>query len=202
MSIAWVYLWLTTHGRLHGVRWERLFDDVEAQLEAAERDDFVAEVADRGRRELAHIRLVERLRWAVGSSVELTVAGAGIVRGGLERVGPDWLLISAPGRPAAVVAGSAVVSVRGLALGAEAPGSTGEVAARLDLAFALRAVARDRSSVTVVTTDAGRATGTIDRVGADFVDLAEHGADVARRPDAVIGVRTISFSGLAMVSLS
>ncbi len=43
------------------MRWERLFDDLEAQLVADERRDLDAEVADRTRRERALLGLHERL---------------------------------------------------------------------------------------------------------------------------------------------
>jgi len=42
-------------------------------------------------------------------------------------------------------------------------------------------------------------TGTIDRVGADFLEMAEHALDVARRAGNVAGVRTVPFTGLALI---
>jgi hypothetical protein len=41
--------------------------------------------------------------------------------------------------------------------------------------------------------------GTLDRVGADYVELAEHPADLPRRAEAVQGVRAVVISGIAVV---
>jgi hypothetical protein len=42
-------------------------------------------------------------------------------------------------------------------------------------------------------------TGTLDRVGADYVELAEHPADLPRRAEAVQGVRAIVIAAVAVV---
>ena len=63
------------------MRWERLFDDLEAQAAEAEHASLGPEVADRTRRELARVRLADRFRAAVGRRVTLVVAGVGQVTG-------------------------------------------------------------------------------------------------------------------------
>ena len=67
-------------------------------------------------------------------------------------------------------------AVRGLRGEAAHPGHEGQVGARLDLRHVLRGVARDRSGCLVTLTDGRTVSGTIDRVGVDFVDLAEQEA--------------------------
>ena len=42
-------------------------------------------------------------------------------------------------------------------------------------------------------------SGTVDRVGADFVEMTEHGAGEPRRRAEVSGVRTVPFAALALV---
>jgi hypothetical protein len=181
------------------VRWERLFDDLEAQLEAAERDEFDAEVADRVRREAARLALLDRLRAGLGAALTVTVHGAGSLSGTLARTGPGWLLLDVAAQPATLVILDAVVDVRGLPAGAREPASMGAVEARLDVGFVLRAIARDRSPVAIVARDGSRFHGTIDRVGADHLDLAEHPAGEPRRAGDVSGVRVLPFAGMAIV---
>ena len=60
-------------------------------------------------------------------------------------------------------------------------------------------LARDRAGVQVVLDDGGVVSGTLDRVGADYVELAEHPADLPRRAEAVQGVRAIVIAAVAVV---
>jgi hypothetical protein len=188
------------------VGWEPLFEDLDARLEAADSAELTAEVADRTRRELGAADLVGRLRPAVGSRLRLAVlGGGGDVVGRLTGLGPDWLLLAegaegpegAPGRDVLVVR-AAVQWVVGLPAGA-APADEGPLWQRLDLRHALRGLVRDRAAVQVGLTGGHRCTGTLDRVGADFVDLAEHPPDEVRRRVAVRAVRTLPLSALAVV---
>ena len=181
------------------MRWERLFDDVEAQLEAADRAELAGEVADRTRREVARLRLVDRLRASIGADLQLRVAGAGAICGRLRRAGEGWLLLAPDAGPSVFVLRDAVLTVDGLPSAAVEPGSEGAVLSRLDVGHALRAVARDRSPVSVVLRDGTRLDGTLDRVGADFADLALHPAGEARREAAVRSVRAVTFEGMAVL---
>jgi hypothetical protein len=148
---------------------------------------------------VARLRLVDRLRPAVGSRIEVSVTGAGTLIGLLERVGPDWVLLDLDGQREAVVVSAALRWVRNLPVGAVEPGSEGAVASRLGLAHALRRVARDRSPVVLVLRDGATLTGTLDRVGADFVDLAEHSPGEARRAREVAGRVTVGVASIAVV---
>jgi hypothetical protein len=181
------------------MRWERLFDDVEAQLEAADRAELAGEVADRTRREVARLRLVDRLRANLGADLQLTVAGSGPLNGRLQRIGVGWLLLQPAVGPAALVLRDAVLAVGGLPAAALEPGSEGPVLSRLDIGHALRAVARDRSPVSVLLRDGSQLDGTLDRVGADFADLALHPPGEARREAAVRSVRTVTVEGIALI---
>lgn len=174
------------------MRWEALFADLDAQWEAAEAAELAVEVADRSRREMAYLRLVDRLRPAVGSRLRFDVASPagperGTITGRLLALGVDWLLADDGTGGEVLVPLRSVQVVRGLRGEAAHPGHEGQVGARLDLRHVLRGVARDRSGCLVTLTDGRTVSGTIDRVGVDFVDLAEHAPDEFRRSRSVAG---------------
>ena len=181
------------------MRWQQLFDDLQSQFEAAESAQESAESASRARAEMGAVRLVDRLAGALGSPLSLDVRGAGRVAGVLADRGPDWILLEdGPGRDQ-LVALLAVRSVGGLGRRTGPPEPPGRVHVQLDLRRALRGLARDRSTVQVVLDDGGTLTGTLDRVGADHVELAEHPADAPRRGEAVQGVRAVVIDAVAVV---
>jgi hypothetical protein len=181
------------------MRWDELFDDLEAQFGEAETADLAAEVTDRSRRELTLLRLVDRLRPVIGLPLTLRLVGAGVIEGELTAVGPDWLLLAEVGGREALVAAHAVLSIGGLAAQTAVPHREGQVAARLDLAYALRGIVRDRSAVALTLMDGSTAAGTLDRVGADFVEVAEHAPGEPRRHDAVRAVRAYPLTSLVVV---
>jgi hypothetical protein len=184
------------------MRWDDLFRDLEAQLTAAAGAEMDAEVADRSRREAAHLALLDRARAATGRPVVLRVAGAGAVEGRLVGVGSEWLLLTdgvAGSERECLVPLPAVLSISGLAAWTATPDAAGQVGARLGLGVVLRGIARDRSGLAVTLVDGSTFTGTLDRVGADFVEISEHGPGEPRRPGAVTGVRTVPFPALAVL---
>ena len=181
------------------MRWEGLFRDLEAQLEAAEGAALDAEVADRTRRESASVSLVHRALGAAGGRVSVRVLGAGAVDGVLREVGAQWLWLQEDGGRDALLALPAVLSLTGLTAWSAAPGAGGRVFARLGLGPALRGIARDRAPVSVWLLDGSVVTGTVDRVGADFLEVSAHDPGEPRRRSEVSAVRTVAFSGLALV---
>ncbi|WP_147063069.1 hypothetical protein [Terrabacter aerolatus] len=178
------------------MRWDRLFDDLEAQLALDDARELASEVADRTRRERALLDVHTRLLANVGSPrVALRLSGR-VVAGRLADVGPDWALVeTAPERPV-LVALAAVRSVSGIAPGARTPSV---VARRFGVGSALRAVSRDRAVVEVADMDGQVATGTIDVVGADHLELAEHAADETRRTANLTGRLLVPFWSLGSV---
>lgn len=149
------------------MRWDALFDDLEAQLDAADRASAADEVGERTRAERARVLLPDRLRAAVGRRVTVVVRGGHQVTGTVTDAGLAWVLLD-DGREH-VVPTTALVSVAGLPDLAAPP--AGAALRRLGLGHVLRALARDRSVVHLVAGGVAL-RGRVDAVGADHLDLA------------------------------
>lgn len=178
------------------MRWERLFDDLEAQLELEHLRELDGEVADRIRRERAQIQLQARLLGTVGAGPVSVRLPGGTETGAVIDVGPDWVLLDRPPDRVVLVPTAAVRSFTGLAPRALEPSL---VARRFTLRLVLSALSRDRAVVEVVDIDGGRTVGTIDVVGADHLDLAEHAADEPRRSRNVVRRLVLPFWSVAAV---
>lgn len=178
------------------MRWDRLFDDLEAQLALDEVRELESEVADRTRRERAQLDLHTRLLANLDAPRAALRLSGRVVTGRLLDVGPDWALVeTAPERPV-LVALPAVRAVSGIGPGARTPSV---VARRFGIGAALRAVSRDRAVVEVADVDGHLATGTIDVVGSDHLELAEHASDETRRTANVTGRLLVPFWSLGSV---
>jgi hypothetical protein len=182
------------------VRWEALFGDLEAQVDALATAERAAEVDERARIETGSLPWRQRLQAALGAAVQVRVAGGLMLAGRLRRVGPDWILLEEEGSGESLVSLSAVSTVAGLPRYA-VPDATSLFDSRLSLRSALRGLARDRAPVRVHLVDpaAGIVHGTVDRVGADFVDLAQHAPGEHRRREQVRGGVVIPLAALAAV---
>jgi hypothetical protein len=180
-------------------RWQRLFGDLEAEAEAADRAALAVELVDRARAEFGALRLVDRLRGAAGHPIRCEVLGGGRVAGVVRDVGPDWVLLGESSGAEVLVPLGRVASVTGLGVHSTAPGSEGRVGARLDLRYVLRRLARERAGLTVTLADGTGFAGTLDRVGADFVEVAEHPVGEPRRGREVRQIRTVPLGALAFL---
>jgi len=181
------------------MRWDELFADLEGQFSALASGELDAEVADRTRREAALVRLVDRLRGSLDRTVRLGLPGGGTVTGRLASVGCDWALVDADTGGEVVVPLAGVMTIAGLGPASASPQAESAVDARLDLRIALRSIARDRAAVRVVLVDGTELSGTIDRVGADHIELAEHPAGEPRRVSEVRAVRVVPLHALVAV---
>lgn len=179
------------------VRWDRLFDDLEAQLAAQARLELDAEVAERTRTERARITLGERFAGAVGTPLVVRLRGGALARGVLEDTGDGWLLLVEGTGRQVLVATAAVLGVSGL----RRPRDDTR-ARRFGIGSAVRGISRDRRAVVVVDVDGGAVHGTIDAVGADAFDVAEHPLDAPRRAEHLRGERVIPFAAVAMIASS
>ncbi|MBV9823264.1 MAG: hypothetical protein JO144_13575 [Actinobacteria bacterium] len=182
------------------MRWNELFADLEAQAEAWQLSERDAEVADLTRLETSRLRLAGRLAAAAGAAVRIRCLGGAVLSGRIGGSGPGWLLLDEGAGREALLATAAVTSVAGLGRLSGPPGG-GE--SRVDttpgLGSVLRAVARDRSVLRVSLTDSTVLDGTLDRVGADYVELAIHAAGEPRRRAEVREVLALPFDALAVL---
>jgi hypothetical protein len=72
---------------------------------------------------------------------------------------------------------------------------------RYQLALALRELARRREPVRALLADGTSCDGTIEAVGSDYLEIAEHHLGEARRRGAVRARRFIGFAAVVAVSL-
>ncbi|MDT4912702.1 MAG: hypothetical protein QOC66_1830 [Pseudonocardiales bacterium] len=184
------------------MRWAALFADLEAQAAVLEQAERAAEVDERTRGEVGALRLRDRARAAIGTPVRVRATGGVTAAGELLRVGPDWLLVDEGGGRELVVATAHLLSLRGLGRYSAVPNTEGVVESRLGLRHALRGIARDRSAVRVHLTDGSTVDATIDRVGADFLEVATHGAGEVRRRSDVRDVELIPLAAIGAVRRS
>ena len=182
------------------MRWEQLFADLEAQFDAEESAAERAEDASRARSEVGRLRWVDRLGGARGHRVGLTCTGVGDLVGRVVDVGPDWVLLVDDLQREHLVATAAVCALAGLGATTAPVAPEGVVARAWDLRRAARGLARDRAVVRCVLVEGTTVTGTVDRVGADFLELAEHPVDEPRRRGAVRQVRTVVLTAVAVLS--
>lgn len=180
-----------------GMRWDALFQDMEAQLAADQKLALESEISERARVEMAGIALADRLRGTLGRELSVLLSSGMRVSGVLAHVGSEWIVLSEAAQQW-LVPYSAAASYQGT--GRQVLQDPG-VRARLGLASALRGLARDRAEVTVHLVmgmlQETALFGVIDRVGKDHFDLAATGSGEARRQGNVSSVVTVPFASLA-----
>ncbi|WP_062380306.1 hypothetical protein [Demequina pelophila] len=165
------------------MRWERLFADLEGSLEAEERRDFAAEVAERAQAERASLELASRLAAMVGQQTTFTTRAGRLVSGTLTEVAQDWVLLASH-RNETLVPIAAIAAVHGLEQRAAALTA---VERRMRIGTALRALA-DAGAHARVETDGGRWDGVIEAVGADHLDLDTVGGRVTLTIGSIVAV--------------
>ncbi len=182
------------------MRWDALFSDMEAQFAEEGKLAVEAEISERARIDAASIGLADRLRGGMGTQIAVHLDCGRTFEGALSHAGADALVLD-EARHQVLIPYGAVARYSGL--GRTSVSEPSQVRRRIGLAHALRGLARDRAGVTVVlrhvqSRDTGL-TGVIDRVGADFLDLALVSPGEARRPSHVRQIATVPFGSLGAV---
>jgi hypothetical protein len=191
------------------MRWDRLFTELEGRFDQLADEQAAAERADRERVSIGAVTAIERLAGALDHQVRIGLAGGAVVAGELRAVGPDWLLVVEGEQRDCVVPWRSVAIVQGVtATTGTAPSG---LDLRLDLRRALRGLVRDRAPVQVAVAGwtgggpsatgggSGELIGTIDRVGADFIEVALHAAWEPRRAGAVRSVALVPLASVLLV---
>ncbi len=194
-----------------GMRWDHLFDDLAGQLEHELESEQADLQAEEERLRLGRLPLRDRLVAlrgvgdAAAARIRCQLRSGEVVRLRLVTVGRDWMAgdLEGSSRGEQVIIPFAAVDALLLsphhALASLGPVvERSELAARLGVGYLLRDLCRRRATVTV-RTSTGEATGTIDRVGRDHLDLAEHDRDVVRRVSEIHQVRVIPTEQVVLV---
>lgn len=195
------------------MRWDNLFEDLEGQLEQELSAEELDVRTEEERLRLARLLLRDRL-FAVHTATPDEAVGLVLTDGSALRLRPrtfgrDWvsgdLLAGAPRGAQGVVPIAAIGSLLlernqvAASLGVTIDSaSAGTLAARLSLAFVLRDLCRRRAPLDL-RTPVGVVHGTLDRVGRDHIDLAEHAPGEPRRDSAVARVRLIPLGQVLLV---
>lgn len=172
---------------------------MEAQFAAAGQRELESEIAELTRVERAQLELIDRLRGAVGTELQVMLRESLQFTGTLTHVGQDWLLLAVAERSVLVPVPS-IVWIAGLGSWALKP--AGRI--RRTLASALRTLARDRAAVNVhLAAGAGRESalaGFLDGVGSDSLELAVVPTGELRRARSVAANYSIPFSAVLALS--
>lgn len=191
------------------MRWERFFDDLEDQLDSEWEAERAALDTEAERLRLAKLTLRDRLATLVraGDGVSVELSDGSVVAGAIVRVGADWVAFD----PALRRGGAVLMPLSSLvAIGmphaellrsARATASGSRLSQRMTFGFVLRDLVRKRVPVTVGCVGGRSFAGTMDRAGADHLDLALHEIGEPRRGSAVTGHRIVPFAAVAWVRL-
>lgn len=199
-----------TVGRVH---WDRLFEDLESQLASEWESERAALDAESERLRVSRLELRSRLRVLCASSAAATVdlPGGLRIRARLHSLGSDWVAATMVETEDASARRSTRIlplhAVRGLSVDhglllaslEDSETSAPVLRERMSLGFVLRDLGRRRVPVRIVNIEGSHFHGTVDRAGADHLDLALHDPGDARTASAVRGFRIIPFTAVTSV---
>lgn len=192
------------------MRWDRFFEDIEDQLESEWEAERAALETEGERLRLSKLTLHERIAALVSTepTAAVELVDGTLVTAPITALGADWLLAAPWGSRsgAALVPLGSIAAVR-LAhaemLRSARPDQSGRkppVSRRATFGFAVRDLVRRRSGVSVHLSGGHTLVGTIDRAGADHLDLAEHEPGAPRRRSEVTSYRLVPFAAIAWIA--
>lgn len=192
------------------MRWERFFDDLEDQLASEREAERAALDTEAERLRLARMPLRDRLlalsEGDAGDPSPVFEFGDGErISADVVGVGADWAALRPRhGRPGVVMARlAAIVSIgmdeSALLRSARPQAPPTRLGERITFGFALRDLARRRTPAAVHLATGRALSGTVDRAGADHLDIALHEPGTARRSSAVSGHCIVAFDAVTRI---
>lgn len=186
---------------------DRLFEDLDGQLAAELEATRAAWDAESERLRISGLSLLRRLQTMhrTGAAVTVVVGERERSTGRIDAVGADWIAMRTTDAPGAVIVPLAAVRelrtdhatlLESLADTPHEP----SLRDRMTLGFVLRDLARRRIPLRIGLEHGEVVHGTVDRAGADHLDLAEHDAGVPRRAAEVRGFRVLPFPSVSWIS--
>jgi hypothetical protein len=176
----------------------RLFEELEAEFEASLRREAEQEAVAALRAQAAETSLWESLARRVGTEIVVR-AGTRMYRGTLLASYPDFFVVRASNRSQHLIRLSPTISVwmpadrQRLRPLAPAP--------RYRFVLALRELARRREPVRLELADENAVDGTVQLVGSDYLELAEHDLAEPCRGPSITGRRLVGIAAVVVVSL-
>jgi hypothetical protein len=178
----------------------RVFDELEAEFDAGLRREAEQESMAAVRAEVGTTVLWEQLARRIGSEASV-FAGTRAFRGQVVASYPEFLVLRADDGTEHLVRYGPAASV---AMPAEPPAlrpAPATATRRYQFGLALRELARRREPVRVALVDATTCDGTIEAVGSDYLEVAEHDLGEPRRRVAVRARRFVGFAAVVAVTL-
>jgi molybdopterin-binding protein len=194
------------------MRWDRFFEDIEDQLASEWEAERAALDTEAERLRLSRLALHDRVAALVAVetdpvAVSIELAGGAVLTAPIAGLGADWLLASPWGSrtgaaivPLSAVAGIALPHAE-LLRSARPHAAASGIARRATFGFAVRDIVRRRVAAAIHLRDGRALTGTIDRAGADHLDLAVHEPGAVRRAADVTGYRLVPFEAIAWIAV-
>jgi hypothetical protein len=191
------------------VRWDRFFDDLEDQLASEWEAERYALDTEAERLRLSRVRLAERLTLlgtrdtASPPTAAFELIDGTTLRASVSGAGADWVALAEERGGAVIAPFHAILAVAAthtdLLRTARPLPPRSPLSDRLTFGFVLRDLVRRRAGVAVHLASGRSLTGTIDRAGADHLDLALHEPGAPRRSGAVVGYRIVPFAAVAWI---
>lgn len=186
------------------MHWDHIFEDLEGQLAAEWEAERAVLDAESERLRIAKLELRTRLRrLQLRERVIWLRLSDGARRSvQLRAVGADWIAAQAADSVSTLIVPlTAVTSIEtdhGSLLDAleDSAAAADSLRERMTLGFVLRDLGRRRIPLRVALRDGETLHGTVDRAGADHLDLAVHDVGEPRRAAAVRAFRIVPFGAL------